>query len=41
MNRKQLLAAETFHYSYAHYADHLGGNIRFDNLTNSQLWAFC
>lgn len=30
MNRKQLLAAETFHYSYAHYADHLGGNIRFD-----------
>jgi hypothetical protein len=30
MNRKQLLAAETFHYSYAHYADRLGGNIRFD-----------
>lgn len=30
MNRKQLLAAETFHYSYAHYADHLGGNICFD-----------
>jgi hypothetical protein len=29
MNRKQLLAAETFHYSYAHYADRLGGNIRF------------
>ncbi len=30
MNRRQLLAAETFHYSYAHYADHLGVNIRFD-----------
>ena len=30
MNRKQLLAAETFHYSYANYANHLGGNIRFD-----------
>ena len=33
MNRKQLLAAETFAYSYANYADHLGiGNIRFDKL---------
>mgnify|MGYP000203291533 CR=1 FL=1 len=32
MNRKQLLAAETFHYSYAHYADRLGVNIRFDEL---------
>lgn len=33
MNRKQLLAAETFAYSYANYADHLGiGNIRFDRL---------
>jgi len=31
MNRKQLLAAETFHYSYANYDNHLGiGNIRFD-----------
>jgi hypothetical protein len=30
MNRKQLLAAETFHYSYVNYADRLGGNIRFD-----------
>jgi hypothetical protein len=31
MNRKQLLAAETFSYSYAHYADRLGiGNVRFD-----------
>ena len=30
MNRRQLLAAETFAYSYAHYADHLGGNVRFD-----------
>jgi len=34
MNRKQLLAAETFSYSYANHADHLGiGNIRFDKLT--------
>ncbi|RJQ45081.1 MAG: hypothetical protein C4538_09030 [Nitrospiraceae bacterium] len=33
MNRRQLLAAETFRYSYANYADHLGiGNIRFDKL---------
>jgi hypothetical protein len=33
MNRTQLLAAETYHYSYANYADHLGiGNIRFDRL---------
>lgn len=33
MNRIQLLAAETFNYSYANYADHLGiGNIRFDKL---------
>jgi len=33
MNRKQLLTAETFAYSYANYADHLGiGNIRFDKL---------
>ena len=33
MNRKQLLAAETFAYSYANYADHLGiGNARFDKL---------
>jgi hypothetical protein len=30
MNRRQLLAAETFAYSYAHYADHLGINVRFD-----------
>jgi hypothetical protein len=30
MKRKQLLAAETFRYSYAHYADHLEGrNVRF------------
>jgi hypothetical protein len=29
MNRKQLLA-ETFHYSYANYAAHLDGNVRFD-----------
>jgi len=33
MNQKQLLAAETFAYSYANYADHLGiGNARFDEL---------
>ena len=33
MDRIQLLAAETFHYSYANYADHLGiGNVRFDRL---------
>jgi len=33
MDRRQLLAAETFHYSYANYDNHLGiGNIRFDEL---------
>lgn len=33
MNRKQLLTAETFSYSYANFANHLGiGNIRFDKL---------
>jgi hypothetical protein len=33
MNRKQLLAAETFGHSYAHYADHLGGgHLRFEKL---------
>ena len=32
MTRRQLLAAETFNYSYANYADHLGVNIRFDKL---------
>jgi hypothetical protein len=30
MSKKQLLAAETFAYSYANYADHLGVNARFD-----------
>ena len=30
MNKKQLMAAETFAYSYANYADHLGINDRFD-----------
>ena len=30
MNKKQLMAAETFSYSYANYADHLGINDRFD-----------
>jgi hypothetical protein len=33
MDRQELLAAETFHYSYANYDDHLGiGNVRFDKL---------
>ena len=33
MERKYLLAAELFNYSYANYANHLGiGNIRFDKL---------
>jgi len=32
MPRRQLLAAETFNYSYANYADHLGVNVRFDEL---------
>jgi hypothetical protein len=30
MSELQLLAAETYNYSYANYADHLGVNIRFD-----------
>jgi hypothetical protein len=30
MTEIHLLAAETFAYSYANYADHLGVNIRFD-----------
>jgi hypothetical protein len=30
MSKKHLLAAETFSYSYANYADHLGINLRFD-----------
>ena len=30
MSKKYLLAAETFSYSYANYADHLGINARFD-----------
>lgn len=32
MNRRHLLAAEMFSYSYANYDDHLGCNIRFDKL---------
>lgn len=32
MNRIQFLAAETFHYSYDNYDDHLGVNARFDRL---------
>ena len=33
MDRRQLLSAETFHYSYANYDNHLGiGNVRFDEL---------
>lgn len=30
MSKRHLLAAETFSYSYANYADHLGINPRFD-----------
>ena len=30
MNKRHLMAAETFCYSYANYADHLGINVRFD-----------
>lgn len=33
LDRRHLLTAETFGYSYANYADHLGmGNVRFDKL---------
>ncbi len=32
MNRIQLLAAETFHYSYDNYDNHVGVNSRFDQL---------
>jgi hypothetical protein len=32
MDRIQLLAAETFRYSYANYDNHLGVNVRFDRL---------
>jgi hypothetical protein len=32
LSRHQLLAAEVFCYSYANYHDHLGVNIRFDDL---------
>lgn len=33
MDRRYLLAAETFNYSYANYDSHLGiGNVRFDTL---------
>jgi len=33
MDREKLLAAETFTYSYAHYADHLGiGHVRFEEM---------
>lgn len=33
LTRKQMLAAELYGYSYAHYENHLGiGNIRFDKL---------
>lgn len=33
MNREKLLAAETFSYSYANYANHLGiGHVRFEEL---------
>jgi hypothetical protein len=32
MDREHLLAAEVFGYSYANYDDHLGGNVRFDEM---------
>jgi len=32
VNRIHLVAAETFHYSYHNYEDHLGVNVRFDRL---------
>ncbi len=32
MNKKFLLAAELFNYSYANYQNHLGINLRFDKL---------
>ena len=33
LNRLQLLTAEIFSYSFAHFADHVGiGNVRFDKL---------
>jgi hypothetical protein len=33
MDREKLLAAETFSYSYANYADHLGiGHVRFEEM---------
>ena len=33
MDREKLLAAETFSYSYANYANHLGiGHVRFEEL---------
>jgi hypothetical protein len=32
MKTEHLLAAETFSYSYANYADHLGVNVRFERL---------
>ena len=37
MTKKQLLAAETFSYSYANYADHLGINPRFDEYMPSDI----
>jgi hypothetical protein len=37
MNRIQLLAAETFHYSYDNYHDHLGVNARFDRLMPNEV----
>jgi hypothetical protein len=32
LTRKQMLAAEVYGYSYDHYEDHVGVNIRFDKL---------
>jgi hypothetical protein len=37
MNKTKLLAAETFAYSYANYADHLGINPRFDKYMPADL----
>lgn len=39
MNKTELLAAETFAYSYANYADHLGINPRFDKYMPDEIKA--
>jgi len=41
MNKKFLLAAELFNYSYANYQNHLGiGNLRFEKLMPEHLRDF-